>query len=166
MASNPGDMRRFSYKPWLISGVAMLVITTGIVMKPLFANQYYFSASGHDQTGNGTESNPWRTINQFNSLDLEPGDSVFFRAGDVFNGSLVLDATDTGTDPDGQLIAPITIGSYGGAALDRAIIRSQPTSEALLAHNNGGIELRNLEFLNGGNYVSNSNSGIQFRLDQ
>jgi hypothetical protein len=130
------------------------------------AAQYYFSADGHDQSGEGTELQPWRTIGKFNSLDLEPGDSVLFRAGDTFNGSMRLDSNDTGMDSNGQLIAPIIVSSYGGGPLDRASIRSHPTDEALFAHNASGIELRNLEFFNGGTHASNDASGIQFLLDE
>jgi hypothetical protein len=130
------------------------------------AAQYYFSADGHDQNGQGTELRPWRTINKFNSLDLEPGDSALFRAGDTFNGSMLLNSNDTGTDSNGQLIAPIIVSSYGGGPLDRASIRSHPNQEGLFAHNTGGIELRNLEFFNGGTPGGNDRSGIQFLLDE
>lgn len=133
---------------------------------PLWAAQYYFSALGNDQIGNGTQSSPWRSISKFNDLDLNPGDRAFFRAGDVFHGSMSLDANDTGTDLTGALVEPITIGSYGGAPGSRAVISSAPNSEALLATDSGGIELRDLEFTNGGTYLSNSGSGIQFRVDQ
>src|SRR5688572_15533760 len=101
--------------------------------EPVGAAQYYFSADGHDQSGKGTELQPWRTISKFNSLDLEPGDSVLFRAGDMFHGSLFLDSDDTGTDSNGQLIAPIIVSSYGGGPFGRASIRSHPTEEALFA---------------------------------
>jgi parallel beta helix pectate lyase-like protein len=132
----------------------------------LDAAEYYFSADGHDQNGDGSELQPWRTIGKCNSLDLEPGDHVYFRAGDVFSGSLFLDSDDSGTDSNGVLIAPIVLSSYGGNALDRAGIRSQPNREALLAYNNSGIELHNLEFFSGGSSSSNQASGIQFMLDE
>jgi hypothetical protein len=130
------------------------------------ANEYYFSALGNDQTGTGSQASPWRSISKFNSIDLTPGDSAFFRSGDTFHGSLVLDANDAGTDPNGNLIAPVTIGSYGGPSGSRAIIRSLPTAQALLAVDGGGFEVQDLEFANGGSYASNSFSGIQFRSDQ
>ena len=133
---------------------------------PSNASQFYFSAAGHDQTGDGTELQPWRSISKFNTLDLEPGDRVFFRGGDTFSGSLLLDSNDTGVDSNGQLIAPIVLSSYGGNLIDRASIRSHPTEEALLAYNVGGIELRNLEFFNGGTHASNDATGIQFLLDE
>ena len=148
-----------------LAGTVALSIAA-LSTQPLSGAQYYFSSLGNDQTGNGTQLNPWRTINKFNALDLEPGDNVFFRSGDIFAGSLLLNANDSGTNADGELIAPITISSYGGGPSERAIIRSHPTTEAFLANNNGGIELRNLEFFNGGTPSSNSASGIRFGLDQ
>ena len=150
---------------WQAVGMAAIGVAA-VLASPLLASQYYFSSLGNDQIGDGTQLNPWRTISKFNSLDLNPGDNVFFRAGEIFNGSLLLDATDTGTDIHGELIAPISISSYGGGPTDRAIIRSPPTATALLAYNTGGIELKNLEFSNGGTHFSNSASGIQFSLDQ
>ena len=78
----------------------------------------------------------------------------------------MLDSNDTGVDNNGQLIAPIVLSSYGGNLIDRASIRSHPTEEALLAYNASGIELRNLEFFNGGTHASNDGSGIQFLSDE
>jgi hypothetical protein len=147
------------------AGLLSIGILIGPAATGLLAAQYYFSASGHDQTGDGSESRPWRSVDKFNGLDLEPGDSAFFRVGDQFNGSLILDANDTGTDSNGNLISPIVIDSYGGGPGGRASIRSHPTSEALFAYNSAGIELSNLEFLNGGTHVSNRSSGLQFMLD-
>jgi hypothetical protein len=141
---------------------ALLLLTTP---PPLAANEYFFSSQGSDQMGNGSQASPWRSVNKFNTLDLNPGDSVFFRAGDVFQGSIELDAADTGTNSGGQLIAPITISSYGGGPLDRAAIRTSGNKEAFLSYNNGGISLSNLEFLNNGPYQSNGGSGIEFRTD-
>jgi hypothetical protein len=144
---------------------AAIITDAGMCTKPLPGAQYYFSQSGNDVTGDGTQSSPWRSISKFNSLDLNPGDSAFFRSGDIFPGSLVLDSNDTGIDATGNLIAPITISSYGGGPLDRAIIHSDPNAAGLLAVDNGGIDLKNLEFLNGGSYQTNSASGIQFSTD-
>jgi hypothetical protein len=128
----------------------------------LSAADFYFSAAGNDLNGNGSAASPWKTITKLNALDLDPGDNVFFHASDVFDGSISLSANDTGTDSLGQLIAPISIGSYGGAAGSRATIRSPTNQPALLAQNDGGIELKDLDFVNGGTYTTNSGSGIQF----
>jgi Right handed beta helix region len=145
---------------------SVTLITLGATYVPeAHASQYFFSLQGNDQTGNGSQASPWRSINKFNTLELGPGDGVFFRAGDVFSGSMELDEEDTGTNSSGQLIAPITITSYGGGPLDRATIRSASNKQALLSYNNGGISLSNLEFANGGTYQSNPASGIEFRTD-
>src|SRR5262245_17985541 len=79
-------------------------IMTSLAAWPVIAVDYYFSGSGNDESGNGTKVSPWRTINKFNSLDLNPGDNVFFRAGEIFFGSLALDQNDTGTNSIGELI--------------------------------------------------------------
>ncbi len=126
---------------------------------------YYFSANGNDTAGNGSLASPWKTIDKFNSLNLEPGDEALFRAGDSFAGNLYLGAEDTGNNAAGALINPITIGSYGGASSqDRAII-SAPTGRGMFGYNNGGIAVKDLEFR--GHSSSSSNSqGIYFYQDQ
>jgi hypothetical protein len=136
-----------------------------LVAPSSFASDYYFSNTGNDQTGNGSLINPWRSIGKFNTLDLSPADSVYFRAGDTFHGSLSLDQLDSGSDASGNLIAPIAIGSYGGASGSRAVIRSLPNSAALRAINSSGIEIRDLEFENGGSFASNPESGVYFSVD-
>jgi hypothetical protein len=158
-------MSRSATSFWLLIVYTVMIVLAGTSPAGSSAAQYYFSLSGNDQSGSGTLASPWRSISKFNTLDLNAGDSVFFHAGDVFPGSMELDSDDTGTNANGELVAPITLTSYGGGPLDRAVIRSAANKEGLLAYNNGGIELRNLEFVNGGSYQSNSASGIQFKSD-
>ena len=81
----------------------LAIIVPCLLADPVIATEYYFSGSGNDQTGNGTQISPWRTITKFNTLDLEPGDKAFFRAGDTFVGSLMLDQSDSGTNATGEL---------------------------------------------------------------
>jgi hypothetical protein len=97
---------------------------------------------------------------------LNPGDSAVFRGGDSFDGMLYLNSSDTDTNAQGNLIAPIVVGSYGGGAGTRAVIRSPTNKPSLFAQNNGRIELRDLEFVNGGTYSSNSGSGVYFEITQ
>lgn len=137
-------------------------LSAAVWSAPSAASHYYFSAAGNDLTGNGSLANPWQTVAKFNTLDLDPGDHVYFRAGDTFDGRLTLTSSDSGTNAFGQLIAPVTIQSYGGTNDARAVIRSPATVEAFYAQNAGGIELRNLEFVNGGNYSTNSANGVRF----
>jgi hypothetical protein len=46
------------------------------------------------------------------------------------------------------------------------VIRSTPNGPALKSTDAGGLELRNLEFSNGGSYASNLASGIELQVDQ
>lgn len=80
------------------------------------ANNYFFSSSSGDDARTALEaqnpSTPWKTLDKLNSLQiLQPGDSIFFKRGDIFYGRLtaiasgtsnreiVYDAYGTGTHP-------------------------------------------------------------------
>src|ERR1700761_4263958 len=52
-----------------------------------FARNYFVAAAGDDR-GDGSRAHPWRSIAAVNRLGFAAGDSVFFRGGDVFLGSL------------------------------------------------------------------------------
>jgi hypothetical protein len=100
-----------------------------------------------------------------NTLDLEPGDRIFLRGGTTFSGTLVLGSADTGTDAAGMLVAPIVITSYGGG---RATIAAGNGS-AIVAYNNGGIEISELNLLGSGvaddGTTTSTGSGISFYND-
>lgn len=72
---------------------------------------YYFSTSDGDDSRTSVEAQspatPWQTITKLNSFfsSLVAGDSVLFKCGDTFYGSIT--ATKSGTAG-----APITFGSY------------------------------------------------------
>jgi hypothetical protein len=99
----------------LLRALGSIVLVVGAPLAGSAAT-YYFSGAGNDLLGNGSAAKPWKTIDKFNQLNLDPGDSALFRAGDSFSGRLWLDETDAGTSAAGRLIAPVRIGSYGAAA--------------------------------------------------
>lgn len=119
---------------------------------PALAADYYVSLSGNDANP-GTLAAPWQTLARVNTVDLEPGDRVLLRAGDTFDGRLVLDTFDGGT-----AAAPVTIESYGAG---RATIRSAARS-AINAYNVAGIRVQNLTIVGDG---TGSSSGIVFYTD-
>lgn len=128
---------------------------------------YYFSNSGHDVLGDGTLQNPWQSVDRFNALQLNPGDTALFRAGDQFSGKMYLDGNDSGLNTMGQLIAPIKIGSYGATgSATRARFISPYNSEGFQAYNTGGIELSDLDFVSGGFSNSSRKNGVDFLIDQ
>lgn len=152
---------------WCLRVVAVVSVLLAAGAAPLaVAAEYYFSSSGSDTLGNGSLAKPWQSIARFNGLDLNPGDHVRFRAGDVFNGKMYLDAADSGTNANGELIAPVRIGSYGGTgSATRAKIISPVSSEAFEAFNSGGVELSDLEFVSGGMSGNTRTNGVQFLTD-
>jgi hypothetical protein len=123
----------------------LLMLFTLLPRAPVWARDYYFSAAGNDVTGEGSRSHPWQSIAKLNTLDLDPGDNVFFRRGDTFHGPILLDAKDSATDTTGTFHGdPITLRSFGNKGdLPRL---SSPRDHGLYAVNVGGIELRDLEF--------------------
>jgi hypothetical protein len=68
---------------------------------------YYVSLSG-DDSNPGTIDKPWMSIEKVNSIDLNPGDTVFFKGDQVFSGMLKLDSLDSGDENRN-----IVIASYG-----------------------------------------------------
>lgn len=77
-----------------------------------WATNYYFSSTEGNDSRTSLEaqnpSTPWQSLKKLNSFfsNLLPGDSVLFKSGDVFVGSLNISRSGTSG-------APITIASYG-----------------------------------------------------
>lgn len=78
----------------------------------LQARTYYFSSSLGNDARSATEAQqpatPWQTLTKLNVVvtSLLPGDSVLFKRGDVFQGSLSVTVS-------GQATAPIVFSAYG-----------------------------------------------------
>ncbi len=73
-------------------------------------NNYYISNSGNDGATGLSPGKAWQTIQKLKSVNLNPGDSVFFERGNVWRTPL--DATLSLSD-DGTLSKYIYYGAYG-----------------------------------------------------
>lgn len=76
-----------------------------------FAAKYYFSSSGDDSRTAAQAQNsatPWKSIDKLNAIfkNLQPGDEVLFKRGDVFYGEIVISRS-------GSSGRPIVFGAYG-----------------------------------------------------
>jgi len=104
-------------------------------------------------------------FNALNSVNFEPGDRILLAGGMTFTGTLNLGSQDTGTDAQGNLIAPILITSYGTG---RATIAAGDGC-AINAYNIGGIEISNLTLVGSGiaadGTTTSTKSGISFYCD-
>jgi hypothetical protein len=120
----------------------------------LVARKYYFSASGSDNN-DGTINHPFNSISKFNSLSLNAGDKTYFKSGDTFNGSMILDSSKYGTSKKN-----IEISSYGNG---KAIISSGNLAAFLLVKTKC-IKINNLIFIGSGRKQGNTKDGI--RIDK
>ncbi len=67
---------------------------------------YYVAAIGSDINNGRSASTPFQSLAQVNRLLLQPGDSVLFRRGDTFRGSLTIGQS-------GLAGRPIVVDAYG-----------------------------------------------------
>ena len=67
---------------------------------------YYVSEMGNDRNDGLSEGTPWQSLSRVSRERLEPGDTVRFRSGDLFEGQLVISNSGTAE-------APITFTRYG-----------------------------------------------------
>lgn len=77
-----------------------------------FATNYYVDPSSTATTANGTLLYPWKTIAQVNAgtTGLNPGDTVFFKRGQIYSGRLTVGRS-------GSASAPIVYTNYGAGTL-------------------------------------------------
>lgn len=101
--------------------VALLLQIAGPVQAAPQAQTYYVSTTGSDDNDGLSPDTPFATIGHVNGLELQPGDSVLFKCGDVWR-----------TDPlviarSGAANAPITFGAYpAGCATPPVLSGAQP----------------------------------------
>jgi parallel beta-helix repeat protein len=97
-------------KPLIIL-LTILVPIFGVVI-PARGNTYYFSATNGDDSRSPTQamqvSSPWRSLGKLNQVfaQLQPGDSVLFKRGEVFYGAIV-------AGQSGVAGKPIVFAAYG-----------------------------------------------------
>jgi hypothetical protein len=88
----------------------LLFVIFSLVLTNLKASTYYISAtSGADNRTSFQAQNsntPWQTLSKVNSVTLAPGDSILFKCGDIFFGSLIVNQSGTAANP-------IVYGAYG-----------------------------------------------------
>lgn len=117
---------------------------------------YHVSTDGNDASP-GTLGAPWRTVAKVNGLNLPPGTTVLFRAGDVFDDA----GLQVFADDAGDAANPVVIGSYGAG---RATIRPPAGWHGVDIYNTGGVVVENLSFQGVGRDTS-TRFGVQAYCD-
>lgn len=94
--------------PYLLKYVFCILLTSLFIMKKSIGKNYYVNPSSASILTDGSFENPWKTILQVNqgTMFLNPGDSIFFKCGERFNGTLNVGGS-------GIAGMPIVYTSYG-----------------------------------------------------
>lgn len=98
-----------------LSQIAAFIVVFLYLTTPAYSFTYYFSSTGGNDEYTSTQARnpqtPWKTLVKLNSYFryLSAGDSVLFKSGEVFFGSIVVAKS-------GAVFAPIYFGSYGQGA--------------------------------------------------
>ncbi len=138
-----------------------IILCSGLLPVAYLRGQAYSSIKNHSKTyflnnngndsGNGSRQQPWQSIARLNRVQLHPGDSVCFAGGQVFNGTLLLDAADKGSKE-----RPIVISSSGTTA---AVINAGNAS-AIEINNTAYISIIHLHCLGAGRKTGNTQDGL------
>ena len=118
---------------------------------------YYVCASGHDTNSGTSSEEAWRTTRRVNEHSLQPGDTVRFKGGEVFDGDgLFLGQNEAGSADD-----PVRIQSFGDG---RATIRPTEDVPGVFIFNTAGIIVDGL-ILEGNGIHESSVDGILVYTD-
>ncbi len=124
---------------------------------PLSSGNIYYVSSSFEGESKGTQDYPYKTLDEVNNLSLKSGDSVLFKCGDTFEGTLNFSSIE-GEDDN-----PITIASYGEG--NKPIISSK-TGHGINIEKASNVVVRDLKVkvygLDRGKFPSDCRYGIRF----
>jgi len=128
----------------------LIIISLTASAQKAYRHKWYVDTTGTD-AGNGYKNKPFKTIWRMNLVELHPGDTVYFRAGQTFNGTLELRAGMEGTAKN-----PIVITSYGKG---HAIINGGDSS-GVRVYKEGFVNVEHLTLLGSGRKTGNVKDGL------
>ena len=144
-------MKQIIFLGIFLTGVG--VRQTGLGMQqtaPREARSWYFDPSG-DDAGKGDKAHPFRSLERLGSLKTGPGDTLFLKGGQVFQGVIRLSAGSAGGERH-----PIVITSYGEG---RAVIDGGNGS-AVVLYRAAYVTLSGMELRGAGRKDGNKESGL------
>ena len=103
---------------------------------------YFSSSSGNDENDGLIPAMAWQSIEKANSLELVPGDSVLFKAGETFSGKLTV------MNEGGIAGSPIVFSSYDEG--EKPILDGNGHLSAVNIINSGYLHFSNIEIKNDG----------------
>jgi Right handed beta helix region len=125
----------------------VMTMMTGQVTVQVGKN-YYLDVNGDDRW-DGSRGHPWKTLKAVNKVRFAVGDSVFFRGGESFVGTLrVMHGGSEGH--------PVWVGSYGSG---EAIINGGDSS-AVVIYDAQWVKLKGLRLVGAGRKTGNVKDGL------
>ncbi len=141
------------YRCCIIASIILSVLLTlkkAEAFQQTVGRSYYVSNKGNDQNP-GTKAKPFKSIDKVNTLHLQAGDTVYFKSGQTFHGSLILNSAIKGTK-----LKPVVITGDG---IDSAMIDSKDSS-AIRAYKNSYIKFEQLSLRGSGRKTGNIKDGL------
>jgi len=111
---------------------------------------YFVNTYGNDRNA-GTKNKPFQSVGMIKSLHLTAGDTIYFKSGQTFNGSLLITQGVEGTQNK-----PIVFTSYGKG---HAIINAKD-SVGIKVYNATFIRLQHLTLVGSGRKTGNTKNGL------
>ena len=133
---------RFSYKKITLIVLSIFILTN------TNAQVYYISSSQGNDLNNGLSiQSPFQSIEKLNSMQFSPGDSIYFKSGDYWEGMFWINGS-------GSLTQPIVIDVYGGN--NKPIINGFGYQASILIFNDQHIHINGLELYNSAYHLDSS----------
>jgi len=102
---------RNEYK-YCVVVITLLFVMTACSINPaestpsIGQNYYIDSGSGDDNNLGTSKTTPWKTLDKVSGMTFQPGDTILFKRGSSYEGSVTIQG-------DGTASHPITIAAYG-----------------------------------------------------
>jgi hypothetical protein len=128
----------------------LMVFSTMIFMSCKNRQETYYVSQMGDDSNPGTMAKPFKTLQKINSIHIEPGDSIYLKGEEIFQGTLSL--TINGTSDK-----PVLITSYenknGNAVIDGE------NREAIILRGDH-FQLKDINVKGAGRKTGNTTNGI------
>jgi len=127
--------------------ITLITLLTFILVNTK-AQVYYVSSSQGNDLNNGLSiQSPFQSIEKLNSMQFNPGDSIYFKSGDYWEGMFWINGSGSDTQP-------IVIDVYGGP--NRPIINGFGYQASVLIFNDQHIHINGLEIYNSYSHIDSS----------
>ncbi|MFE0021519.1 right-handed parallel beta-helix repeat-containing protein [Amycolatopsis sp. NPDC059021] len=113
-----------------------LTATASPAVAETTGNRYFLDCQAGNDTGAGTNAQPWKSLQKVNTVNFAAGDTLSIRAGTTCAGVL----TPRGS---GTKAAPIVVNSYGSGSAPKIVAAG--ARAAVMLRNQQGWEFRGLD---------------------